>query len=169
MDIKLAMLHDAEGIVNLIQACILDMESKNIFQWNEHYPNRDVVTEDIQQRTLFLIKNDDDYIGMITINEDQPAEYSKIEWLEETGRNLIIHRLAVHPNWQGKGIAMNLMDFAEEYAKKKDYQSVKLDAYTANPKSNKLYEKRGYKKVGQIFIPMRELPFNCYEKVMLAI
>lgn len=166
MDIILAILHDVEGIINLIHECIIDMESKDILQWNQYYPNVDIVTEDIQQRALFLIKNDNDYVGIITVNEDQPAEYSKIKWLSETGRNLIIHRLAIHPNWQGKGIAMKLMDFAEEYAKKNDYRSVRLDAYTANPKSNGLYEKRGYKKVGQIFIPMRELPFHCYEKVM---
>ncbi|MDD4761184.1 MAG: GNAT family N-acetyltransferase [Bacteroidaceae bacterium] len=152
--------------MKIIHECIKDMETKGIFQWNQYYPDIEVIIEDIEKRTLYLIKKEDEYQGIITLDKDQPTEYTKIPWLSPTGRNLIIHRLAVHPKWQGKGIAMKLMDFAEEYASKNNYVSVRLDAFTANPNSNRLYEKRGYKIVGQIYIPMRELPFHCYEKLI---
>jgi len=168
MEITLAADNDKAAILKLIHECIKDMDSKGIFQWNHRYPDLDIVSEDVDKRTLFLRKNEIDYLGIITINEEQPPEYKTIEWITNKEKALIIHRLAVNPKWQDRGIANMLMDFAEDYAEKNNYVSIRLDAYSGNQKALKLYEKRGYKRVGQTYFPMRELPFYCYEKLIQA-
>jgi len=43
---------------------------------------------------------------------------------------------------------------------------IRLDAYTGNPRALALYEKRGYQRIGQAYFPRRELPFDCFEKVV---
>ncbi len=38
LNIVKATRNDSGNIMELIKACILDMESVGIYQWNEHYP-----------------------------------------------------------------------------------------------------------------------------------
>jgi len=57
------------------------------------------------------------------------------------------------------------MNFAEEYAIENNYKSIRLDAYSANVAAVRLYEKRGYNKIGQVFFPHRKYPFYCFEKI----
>jgi ribosomal protein S18 acetylase RimI-like enzyme len=77
---------------------------------------------------------------------------------------LVIHRLSVHPEFQGKGIAKEILKFIEGFASENNYSSIRLDAYSGNEKALKLYENSNYKKAGQFDYPMRDLPFYCYEK-----
>ena len=76
----------------------------------------------------------------------------------------VIHRLAVHPDFQRKGIARNLMDFAEAHAKNNSFTSIRLDAYTGNKRVLQFYENRGYIKRGEVKFKGRSLPFACMEK-----
>jgi ribosomal protein S18 acetylase RimI-like enzyme len=83
-------------------------------------------------------------------------------------KNLYIHRLAVDPNFQKKGIGKSLMDFAEDYAKKNQFKTVRLDTFSQNKRNNKFYKSREYVKLGDVFFPMQsEYPFHCYEKIIL--
>ena len=166
MKIRLASLKDIENIMVLIKNCIKDMETKGIYQWSEYYPTAEIFEEDIKGKSLYVMEDKDNCLGVISINEDQSPEYRELVWADKSGKILVIHRLAVNPECQKQGIGRQLMDFAENYAKEKDYSSIRLDAYSGNPRALNLYECRGYKRVGQIFFPGRELPFNCYEKIV---
>lgn len=164
MQIRLASLKDIDNIMDLIKHCIKDMQSHGIYQWNESYLTAEIFEEDIKSESLYILKDKSNYLGIIAINEEQSPEYQELKWLIEAGRALVIHRLAVNPEWQKQGIARQLMDFAEKYATEKGYTSIRLDAFSENPRALNLYERRGYNKVGQVFFPNRELPFYCYEK-----
>ena len=81
--------------------------------------------------------------------------------------NIYIHRLAVHPDYQKKGIGKSLMTFAEEYAKINDFKSIRLDTFSKNIRNNKFYKSRNYNQLGNVFFPMQsEYPFHCYEKII---
>ena len=56
--------------------------------------------------------------------------------------------------------------FAENYAVVNGYTTIRLDAYSGNPRALHFYECRGYQKAGQLFFPGRELPFYGYEKIL---
>jgi hypothetical protein len=58
------------------------------------------------------------------------------------------------------------MDFAESHAARSGYASIRLDAYTGNPRSVQLYRRRGYREVGQVYFPRRTLPFWCFELIV---
>jgi ribosomal protein S18 acetylase RimI-like enzyme len=79
---------------------------------------------------------------------------------------LVVHRLCVDPAYQGNGLGSQLMDFAEAHAKQNTYVSIRLDAYAGNPRAVWLYERRGYRKAGQVYFPRRTLPFFCFEKIL---
>ena len=166
MKIEKGVLKDLSSIMGLVKSVILDMENQSIFQWNEHYPTREVFENDILNDSLFLIRNEEGISGIIVIDENQSPEYAQVNWLSKGERVLVIHRLAVNPKYQSQGYAKKLMEYAEEYARKHSYRAIRLDAYTGNSKTLSFYERRDYKKTGEIYFPWRELPFNCYEKVL---
>jgi len=157
---------DRGDIMELIKCCILEMESRGIYQWNEHYPTLDIISGDVENGSMYVIKEENSIWGIIAINEEQSPEYYNLSWGCNEGKALVVHRLAVQPKKQRNGIAKELMDFAENYAKEKEYTSIRLDAYCGNPGALRLYKQRGYIRVGQVYFPMRDLPFNCYEKVL---
>ncbi|MFD2880470.1 GNAT family N-acetyltransferase [Paenibacillus rhizoplanae] len=76
------------------------------------------------------------------------------------GPHLIMHRLAVHPEIQGKGIARRLIAFAEEFARSSGYRSIRLDTYAKNDRVLKLYPSLGYLQRGEIRFPGRTAAFS---------
>jgi len=73
----------------------------------------------------------------------------------EIARRGIILRVAVHPDYQGQGIATQLLQEALEKLKKKDLDEVELDVDILRAGAANLYEKLGFKVV-QVFSPSEE-------------
>lgn len=162
---KAAPYHIDE-ILALTKACAKAMISKGIYQWNEHYPSKERLLQDIEDRELFIYTVKDVIRGIIVLTEFKDEEYESVEWLTPDGKNLYIHRLAVHPEFWSKGIAQEMMTYAEDYARNNKFLSIRLDTFSQNPRNQKFYETRGYQRLGNIYFPKQsEYPFYCYELV----
>ncbi len=157
---------DIPGIMDLISACVKHMELSGIFQWNTDYPNLKVISEDVESGCLYMIKNGFGYVAIVALNEIQPEEYAGIRWQHSSDRSIVVHRLAVHPSFQGMGAAKKLMLHAEQLARGLRLPSIRLDTYSSNKKAVSLYERLGYSMTGQVYFPGRELPFFCMEKTL---
>ena len=77
--IELAEINDLEDIMKMIHNCANDLISKNIFQWNEKYPSRDVFLADIEKKNLYIFKNDSGLIGCVALSYDKDIEYNDIK------------------------------------------------------------------------------------------
>ena len=166
MDIRTAKEQDISDIMYLIGECIKDMESQGIYQWGDFYPDQDVIKDDVQRGSMYIMKNKQDCLGIIIFDDDEEPECKEIKWLSEGSHVLVVHRLAVHPKWQRQGIARKLMDFTEQFAFENKYTSIRLNAYSGNRRAIKFYEQRDYQRTGEVYFPTRELAFYCYEKVL---
>ncbi len=154
-------------ILLLTRACAKEMISRNIYQWNEHYPTAKAFENDIERGELYVLKENARIIGTLVLSTYMDTEYYEVNWLTPSARNLYIHRLAVHPDYQHQGRARELMDYAYAFAKAKNYTSLRLDTFSQNPRNLKFYTSRGYKKVGEIYFPKQStFPFFCYERVL---
>jgi len=143
------------------------MKKMGIYQWNEHYPSKNAFEEDIERGELYILEEAGGLLGTIVISTLMDNEYRPIDWLTPNGKNIYIHRLAVHPDFQGKGFAQKLMTFAEDFAISNNFVSVRLDTFSQNKRNQKFYEARGYTKLGDIYFPKQsEHPFHCYELVL---
>lgn len=152
--------------MEMIELCTRRLREEGSDQWDGIYPNLAVVEEDARSGSLFVGRENGICVGAVALNDIQPEQYKPIPWHFTTGRALVIHRLCVHPEWQGRGIARLLMDFTEQFAQDNGFASIRLDAYTGNPRAIGLYERRGYASRGQTFFPRRKLPFECMEKIL---
>jgi ribosomal protein S18 acetylase RimI-like enzyme len=162
--IRKAKKKEIQQILTLTRACAQQMKSQNIFQWNENYPSLDAFNHDLKRNELFVLILKEIIVGCITITTKIDKEYLQIKWLTPSKNNLYIHRLAIHPDFQGKGLAQLLMDFAENFALENNYSSIRLDTFSGNQRNQKFYELRGYKKLGEIHFPNQsEDSFYCYE------
>ena len=165
--IRRAKISEIPDILVITKACAVFMIDNQIYQWNEHYPSATVFENDIERDELYVLEMAKKVVGTIVITTLVDEEYLPIKWLTPNSNNVYIHRLSVHPEHQGKGYAQKLMDFAENNAKEKGYLSIRLDTFSQNKRNQKFYEKRGYQRLGDIFLPKQsEHPFHCYELVL---
>ncbi|MGB5646064.1 MAG: GNAT family N-acetyltransferase [Muriicola sp.] len=165
--IRPAKLAEIPQILGLTKACAQHMKANGIFQWNEHYPSKEAFKNDVARKELYVLEEESVILACITISTVMDQEYAPVQWLTPNNSNLYIHRLAVHPEQQGKGKARRLMGFAEQKARDEGYVSVRLDTFSENKRNQRFYEALGYQRLGNIYFPKQSSdPFYCYELVL---
>ena len=165
--IQKAKLLELPEILNLTRACGRYLITQGIFQWNEHYPSESVLKGDVERGELYVLRKREKLIGIIALTTIMDPEYASVSWMSPSGSNLYVHRLAIAPEHQGKGYASELMSFAETLAREDGYTSIRLDTFSQNKRNQAFYEKRGYTRLEDIYLPLQsEHPFYCYELLL---
>lgn len=165
--IQYAKISEIMDILAMTNACRIKMEADGIYQWTTQYPSKQQFEKDIEREELYTLKVNFQLVGCIVLSTLMDEEYQPVKWLTKNKNNLYIHRLGVHPDFQGQGHAKCLMDFAENYASGHNFTSVRLDTFSQNKRNQKFYEARGYKKLENIYFPKQSKhPFYCYELVL---
>ena len=167
MRIRAAKIQDIPEIMEVTRACARYLINIGILQWNDQYPTEAAFTQDISRQELYVLLDQDRIIGMIAITTLMDEEYKAVEWLTKNKNSIYIHRLAIHPDYQGKGNAQTLMDYAEKHAANFGFESVRLDTFSKNIRNQHFYEQRGYVKLEDVYFPNQsEDPFHCYELLL---
>ncbi|WP_028777133.1 GNAT family N-acetyltransferase [Shimazuella kribbensis] len=164
MDIRKGTMDDLTKIAEMYIIARRDLEENDIYQWDHNDPSIQMLQEDIKAGDLYVAVKGDDILGSIVLNDEKEPEHKDVDWSVDKGRALYLHRLVVHLDFQGEGTGKALMNFADEYAEKHGYTSIRLDAYEENEVARGLYENFGYEEVGKVFFPRRDVPFYSYEK-----
>ena len=153
-----------DAVMALIVNATKHLDAIGIPQWDEIYPNRAVLAADIAAQTLYGVSVDGTLAGIVVLNEYQDAEYGEVSWELDDPKPLIIHRLCVDPEFQGKGFAKSLMAFAEDFARGHGHRSIRLDAFTLNSLSLGLYRALQFSERG--VVQFRKGRFFCLEKIL---
>ncbi len=165
--IRQAKILEIPEILNVCRACARHMIQNGIYQWNDSYPSKEALEKDVTRKELYVLVDYTKILGCISISTLMDYEYESVKWLTPNVNNVYIHRLAVHPDFQGKGYARQLMDFAEARARRHHFVSIRLDTFSKNEGNQRFYANRGYHKLGSIFFPNQsEYPFYCYELIL---
>lgn len=163
MMLRPATTADLPALLSLIQAVVPLMRAAGNFQWDNTYPNEAVFRDDIRQRQLWLAEEAGSLAGVAAITEDQDAEYGQVFDLAE--RAIVVHRLAVAPTFQGRGVAAALLQQAEQLALDRGISRLRIDTNTVNEATQRLFPKLGYRLAGEITLAFRPgLRFLAYEK-----
>ena len=152
MNYRHATQSDLGEICSLIKAAIAEMERHSIFQWDEIYPAREDFANDIAASSLFVGETEADGAKRIAVvyalNSDCDEEYKTADW-KCRGAYRIIHRLCVHPDFQSRGFATQTLKHIEAQAAACGATCIRLDVFSKNPVSLKLYERTGFYKTGE--------------------
>jgi len=160
--IRKGKIEDVKDIMNIFSQAIIDMEAEGIYQWDNVYPNEEVITDDIKEGNLYVYEDENIVKGLIVLSEHEDDEYKSLQWKFNLGKHLIIHRLCVNPKYKGNGIARQFVNFAEKYGRENNYEAIRLDAFIPNKRACTMYENAGYMRIG--IVTFRKGEFYCYEK-----
>ena len=162
-NIRVASIGDIQEVMALYKQCTVKMNQSGLFNWHDNYPDLKTISNDIETGTLYILETD--YIhGAVALNDDQPPEYIHINWEYHEEPFLVVHRLAISPDQQGKGYGIKLMEFAEELAVSSACPSIRMDVYTINIPGRSLYKKLKYKELNEFYFPGFETRFVGLEK-----
>lgn len=162
-----ALINQAEEIWQILSEAIILRKADGSNQWQDGYPNLEVVKSDLTNGHGYVIMDDQTIAGYcaILIN-DEPA-YANIEgkWLTHSDF-LVFHRVAVAKEYLGRGIARLMLGFIDEFAKGNKIFSIRADTNFDNAAMLALFEKTGYQYCGEVYF--RGSPRKAFEKVLAA-
>ena len=162
--IRKLMMPDVESAYSLLSEAGKALYDSGIDQWDEMYPARNDVENDILNGECFGLFSDNQLTSCMTLNRFNDPEYKAVSFACADASALTIHRLAVAPSCQGRGLAAGMIDFAEHYAGALGFSSLRLDVFSSNPAAIRLYERMGYQRRGMI--NFRKGKFYLYEKAI---
>ena len=155
---------DLAAITNMVQSVINHMRKKNIDQWDEKYPDKEILLQDINSQELFVGEIAGEIAVLFVLNQETDPEYSNGDWTDPGRPFYVIHRLCVNPAFQNDGIGRSTMKWIEDVVSAKGIQAIRLDTFCENPIAIRLYESLGYQKVG--YVHWRKGKFVLIEKLL---
>ncbi|MFC5861263.1 GNAT family N-acetyltransferase [Acidicapsa dinghuensis] len=164
MQIQKATAQNIAQIMTLVRRVVPLMRAVGNLQWDDTYPNPEVFLRDVEKDQLWIAVIDGAVAGVAAITQDQEPEYANVGW-DIAEPAIVVHRLAVDPEFRGRGIAEALMRHAEEIALSHGISILRVDTNTKNPATQQLFPKLGYTLSGETELGFRAgLRFLCYEK-----
>jgi GNAT superfamily N-acetyltransferase len=162
---SIAKTENLPQIWDILQKAIARRKADGSKQWQDGYPNPEVVKNDIEKGIGYVLTQNQEIIGYcaVLIN-DEPA-YSGIEgkWLSDNDF-VVVHRIAIAETHLGKGLSKIMMSFIEELAVKNNIYSVKADTNFDNYAMMKSFENAGYVYCGEVYF--RGSARKAFEKVL---
>lgn len=158
---------DVYQIWTILQDAIIRRQEDGSNQWQDGYPNLQIVQQDIEKGVGFVLTNGDGIIAYsAVVANDEPA-YANIEgqWLSY-GHFIVVHRVAVANKHLGRGLAKLIFKEIEAYALGQQIYSIKADTNFDNIAMIKTFDKLGYVYCGEVFF--RGASRRAYEKVLIA-
>ncbi|SNC76377.1 N-acetylglutamate synthase, GNAT family [Hymenobacter gelipurpurascens] len=163
--IRLATTADIPAILGLVRRVVPLMQASGNQQWSAEYPNEEVFQKDIERQHLWVAELEGQVAAVAALtNNDQDPEYAQADW-DATEPALVTHRLAVDPAAQGHGLAVALLQHAENLATGLGLRTLRVDTNSENLATQRLFPRLGYRYAGEITLGFRPgLRFFCYEK-----
>ena len=161
-----AELSEITPIWEILQQAILRRKKDGSKQWQDGYPNKDVVQKDIEKGEGFVLVKEQRIIGYSAVLVNDEPAYEKIEgnWLTNDDF-VVVHRVAISEKYLGKGYGKMILKRIEDFAVSKNVYSIKADTNFDNIAMMKIFESSGYIYCGEVYF--RESSRKAYEKVLI--
>lgn len=132
------------------------------------YPSEISVREMTAAGNQYLCVDGEKIIGAFALNADPQGNYQKGDWSRKLpdGAYMVLHALAIAPELQGHGLGEEVVRFCTEKAKTDGYKALRLDIVPGNLPAKRLYEKNGFRYVGDVDLErgLAHIPiFSLYE------
>lgn len=151
MLVRLATHSDVESILSIVRSAQLSLKELGIDQWQDGYPNKSVIDEDIKHGVGYVICADDGtvmgYEAIVLTGEEAYNQIADEMW-NTPNEYVVVHRLCVSGDCRRQGIAQELMSFAVKYAMDNGINAFRIDTHKGNVRMLSLLRKLGFKYVG---------------------
>ena len=139
-------------IWEILKQAIVRRKNDGSQQWQDGYPNKVVIQQDIAKGVGYVLTEDEDTIigyAAILFN-DEPA-YKQLNGTWLTNEDFaVVHRVAISDDYLGKGFAQKIFLYTEDLAIGNNIFSIKVDTNFDNIPMLKILEKLGYTYCGEV-------------------
>lgn len=153
MDIRKAGSSDFQQASELYDKVTFHLENTvNYPSWTHKiYPSSETVKKGIETGSLFVCTENEKAAGVFILNTDPDGDYASGDWsvFIPEGEYMVIHALAVDPDFSRKGIGKRMVGFCLDYAAKNGYKAIRLDAVPKNLPARRMYESLGFRFAGE--------------------
>lgn len=153
LELRKATENDHKQIWKILQQAIARRKEDGSDQWQNGYPNPEVVTEDIQKEYGFVFTIENEIAAYVALIENYEPDYENItgQWLNNE-KFIVFHRMAISEEYLGKGLGNSLFECIEFYARKIGILNIKADTNFDNPIMLKLFRKMTYQYCGEVMV-----------------
>lgn len=165
MNLRKATFIEIPAIWEILQQAIQQRKQDGSDQWQNGYPNEQVIHNDISKGYGYVLVDNNLIIAYAAIIFDIEPAYNDIKgkWLTN-GDYLVIHRVATLNTVKRKGVATHLFRMIEGLCVKENVYSIKVDTNFDNIPMLKIFDKLGYVYCGEVLL--MGAPRKAYEKVI---
>lgn len=149
-----AELDDVPAVEKILKDAVRRMLAEGKQQWSESYPKAEHVLADIEKEVAFVLEMDGKVVAYGAVVCDGEPAYDKLQgkWLSDESY-VVVHRIAVSQDVQGRGVGARFLSEVENYASGKGINSFKIDTNFDNFAMLRLLEKCGFVYCGEVFYP----------------
>ncbi len=148
MIITKACLNDIDDILKIANQAIAYFKNSHINQWQDGYPNKEVFLNDINNNSLYVVKETERIVAIFALygHEDNYDIIYDGAWHSDNNY-AVIHRIALADEYKGKGVAKLIIDFVKE-----KYSYIRIDTHKDNINMQRCLYKNGFKYCGIIHL-----------------
>lgn len=135
--------------------------------WDEDYPTREHIAEDVENGALYVLRAEDGAVVASVAaydDDDEFEEESAIAGWTKAAHSVSLFRLCVSAGLQGQGIGFILMNHVLDRARARGCQTARLLASEQNGAANRLYHKLDFRSLGRVWL--FDWWFIAYEKTL---
>lgn len=154
MDFRIAEMEDIKGIMKIVKKAQNYLKEQGIDQWQNNYPNEDVIQNDIANNEFYVLIEDNNIVGIAALSFKGENTYEKIyegKWITDNDYG-VIHRMAVDMDKNRRGFGSNIIREIEKVCISRDIRSIKIDTHRKNKSMRSLLEKNGFNYCGIIYL-----------------
>ena len=145
---------DINQVMEVIEQGIAYLKSSGVDQWQNNYPNEEIIKEDIVNGYGYVLEDEGKIVGTVALSFDGEPWYDDVydgKWITNEDF-LVIHRLAVNDNVRGKSAASDILRQAEKLCALRGVKSIKIDTHEDNVIIQNFIKKNGFEYCGLVIL-----------------
>lgn len=154
MEFRKSVKSDIPKIMSIIKQAQAYFKDQNIDQWQNGYPNEEVINNDIKNEESYVMIKDNEILATTVISFQKESSYKNIidgKWLTN-GDYGVIHRVVVDNTYKGLGLSHKIIKYTEKLCLEKGVHSIKVDTHEQNIPMQILLKKNGFEYCGIIYL-----------------
>lgn len=141
-------------VLRLYDQAINYLKENNVDQWQNGYPNRQSLLDDILHEHSYVFLVDNCIVATVAVIFGDEPDYAIIHegsWLNERPY-VTIHRLVVDQNHKGSALAQKMLLMIQDACLKHGIFDIRIDTHQDNHSMRRFLTKNGFEKCGVIYL-----------------
>ena len=156
MEFTKAKRKDLPPVMKIIGEAQAFLANHKIDQWQNGYPNKDTILEDLINNESYIVTtNDSTLIATAMFSTKKEPTYKSIEgkWVTKVNAKYgVIHRMAITNKSRNKGVARFIFEQCEQQLLQQNIYSMRIDTHQDNLAMQGLLIKLKYFYCGVIYL-----------------